>query len=147
MAGQNNTLKIVGITCGVIVALGVCGVGACLAMGGAAVWGATDAPAKAAHAFFRDLRTGNHQSALSRMSAHYQSTHDVATFQLNVSTIPALTQQTDSTFASRNITPGSANLTGSLTTASGEAPVVVILSQVGEHWYIDSVTVQGTVLQ
>lgn len=147
MSGQNNTLKIVGITCAVITILGVCGVGACFAMGGAAIWGATDAPAKAAHGFFQDLRTGNHQAALQRTNSHYQSTHDLAQFQTNVGAIAALTQQSDSSFSSRNISVGTANLGGTLTTPAGDVPVSVTLSQVGEFWYIDTVTVQGVLLQ
>jgi len=143
MAEGNKVLKIVGIGCGLLVLLSACGIGACLLF----VKGQTDAPASASHAFFADLRTGNYQQALQRMNTTYQSTHPLPTFQQSVAQIPALTQQTDSTFANRSVSNQTATMSGTLTSPSGDVPVTVTLSQVGEYWYIDSVMVQGTTLQ
>ncbi|MEM9192156.1 MAG: hypothetical protein AAGF12_23490 [Myxococcota bacterium] len=139
MAESNKVLKWVGIGCGVVVLLGACGIGACVLV----LKGATDGPANAAHAFFGDLRSSNYQQALQRMSASYQATHPLPTFQTNVQQIPALTTQTDSTFTNRSISNNTATVSGNLTTAQGDVPVTVNLSKVGDHWYIDSVMVQG----
>ena len=132
----------VGIGCGLLLLIGACCGGI-----GYFVYAQTDAPAQAGHAFFKDLREGNYQQAHQRMSTTYQSTRPLAVFQQNVQAIPALSQSTDSSFSNRQISNGVATLEGTLTTAGGVVPISVQLSQVGEYWYIDSVTVQGIGLQ
>jgi hypothetical protein len=81
------------------------------------------------------------------MSGTYQASHTPQTLQMAASQIPAMTQQTDSTFTSRNIDMTGARLEGTLTTPSGAVPVQVTLIQENNHWYISTVTVQGVPLQ
>jgi len=140
--GKSKTGLYIGLGCGGLLLLGACCGGI-----GYFIYAQTDEPAQAAHGFFADLRTGNHQQALQRMSGTYQSTHPLPTFQQNVQQIPALTQHTDVTFSNRSIQNQTAEVSGTLTTAEGSVPVTVSLSQVGEYWYIDTVMVQGQTLQ
>lgn len=143
---KSSPWKWIGIGCGVIVLIGVCIFGACTLCAGG-IWQATDAPAQAAHGFFADARAQNWQNAYQRMSPSYQSTHTAQTLQAAASQIPAITQQTDSTFTNRQVQNATANLDGHLTTPSGPAPVNVTLSNQGGVWYIDSITVSGMPLQ
>lgn len=50
------------------------------------------------------------------MSATYQASHPLATFQQSVDAVPALTQQTDDTISSRSVTNGIGTMSGTLTT-------------------------------
>lgn len=140
--GDNKLLKILAIGCGAILLLGCC------AVGGVVYYFKTqsDAPANAAHSFFKDLRDGNHEKARRRMSGAYQGSHPTEAFQQSLTSVPALTQQSDATFANRNVSGSTATLSGTLKTPSGEAPVEVILSEMNDAWYIDSVSVNGTPL-
>ena len=58
-----------------------------------------------------------------------------------------LAHWTDVSFGNRNVNGDSATMIGDLSTPGGAVPVTVMLSRAGEHWYIDSVTVQGQMLQ
>ncbi len=141
--GKSSTLKWVGVGCGVLLLIGACGV--------ASAFFACDRmlspPVGQARGFFGDLRSGDYASALARTNAAYQSTHTVEAFQVAVTAMPAATGQTDVSFSNRNVEGASATVAGSLATPSGDVPVTVRLSRAGEHWYIDSVTVQGQMLQ
>jgi hypothetical protein len=143
MAEGNKALKWVGIGCLVLFLFGACGIGACVFI----IKGMTDAPAGQAHGFLADLRTGNYPTALQRMNGGYQSTHALEAFQQSVAAIPSLTQSTDATLDDRNVSGSGATMSGHLTTPSGDVPITITLSQAGEHWYIDSVVVQGQTLQ
>lgn len=143
MAEGNKALKWVGIGCLVLFLFGACGIGACVFF----IKGMTDAPAGQAHGFLADLRTGNYPNALQRMNGSYQATHPLETFQQSVAVIPTLTQSTDATLSERNVSNGVGTMSGHLTTPSGDVPITITLSQAGDHWYIDSVVVQGQTLQ
>lgn len=143
MADNKKVGKYVAIGCGVALLLGCCIGGIGLAVCNNALSG----PADAAHGFFNDLRMGNHQQALTRMNGAYQATHDLTRFQQSVSAIPALTAQSDATFSNRSVVNSGAEVSGTLTTPSGSIPVTVNLTKIGEHWYIDLITVQGQTLQ
>ena len=148
--GKSSVWKWVGIGCGVLVLIGACIAVSCIVCSGGIVGTAlqaTEAPAEASHAFFRDTRAGNWQGAHARMNATYQSTHTPESMQMAAASIPAITQNTDSTFSGRSVMNNVATMTGVLTTPSGSVPVEVVLSGSGTTWYIDSVTVQGMMLQ
>lgn len=140
--GDNKLLKILAIGCGAVLLLGCC-------IAGGVVYyfkSKSDAPANAAHSFFKDLRDGNQEKARRRMSGAYQGSHPIAAFQQSLAAVPALTQQSDATFANRNVSEGTASLSGTLKTSSGEAPVEVMLTEMNDAWYIESVSVNGTPL-
>ncbi len=142
MSDSKTALKWIGIGCLVLAIVACCVASSCAGL----IYQATSAPAEAAHAFLRDVRTGNDATALARMSGSYQSTHDLATFSASVSTVPSLRAHTDATLASRNIENSYATISGSLTTATGEIPVQIRLSSVSGSWYVDNVMVQGIAL-
>jgi hypothetical protein len=146
VAATNSTLKWIGIGCGVLVVLGLC-IGGIVAVIATTALQATEAPADAARGFFADLRGNDFDSALRRTGAAYQALHDVNTFRASVAQQPALTTQTDVTFTSRRVDNASATMSGNLSTPSGDIPVTVTLTQAGEHWYVESVTVQGQPLR
>jgi hypothetical protein len=141
--GKGGALKWIGLGCGVFLLVAACGVGAAFF----ACQSLFEAPEGQARGFFADLRAGNYQDALRRTNAPYQSTHTVEAFQLAVSHIPVATQQTDVSFSSRDVNGDTATMIGDLDTPEGAVPVTVTLSRAGEHWYIDSVSVQGQLLQ
>ncbi len=143
--GDNNkTLKIVGITCGVLLLLSCCCGGGFMLVGGGALGAALSGGPKAStDAFLDELHAGNYQQALQRMGAQYQSTHDVASFTAAVGTLPALTQHTDHTMNNIQVQPSTGQVSGTLTTPTGVQPVQFQCSKQGEFWYIESVTVGG----
>ncbi len=141
--GKGGALKWIGLGCGVFLLVAACGIGGAFL----ACQKLFEAPEGQARGFFADLRTGNYADALRRTNAPYQSTHTVEAFQAAVSQIPAATQQTDVSFNSRNVEGNTATMIGDLKTPDGAVPVTVTLSRAAEHWYIDSVSVQGQMLQ
>lgn len=145
--GGNNTMKIVGITCGVLLLLSCCCGGGFFAMTGAGV-GAMLAggPKGTTDAFLDELRAGNQAQAFQRMGGAYQGSHDVASFTAAVATMPALTQFTDRTMNNIQINNDAGTVSGVLTTPTGPAQVVFQCSKQGEYWYIEQVAVNGMVL-
>jgi hypothetical protein len=81
------------------------------------------------------------------MGASYQATHDVARFQQAVAALPPLTQATDATLSNVNVVESGATVSGVLTTPQGEVPIVLVLSEVGEYWYVEQVQVGGVPLR
>jgi len=142
MAEGNKALKWIGIGCGIFLLLGLCTGGGVFLMCQSQLGPPVDASAS----FFADIRRSDYQQALSRMNGTYQGTHPLPTFQQNVQQIPALTQQTGATFNNTSVNNDVATVSGSLSTPNGDVPVTVTLSKSGEHWYIDSVMVQGQTL-
>ncbi len=138
---KNNTLKYVGIGCGVLFALALaCG-------GGFYVCVSKITEAKPyAHAFLRDLRESNYPSALQRMDGAYQSRHNVQSFQAAVAQLPALTTHTDATLNNYNVSGGVTTVEGTLTTPTGPVPITLLMTEQGGHYYIQSVTVGGRTL-
>lgn len=141
-SGGTNWLKVVGIGCGVLVLLaGLCGFGMFMCYQG------VTASKDHAHAFLGELRTGNYPSAYARMDPMYQSTHDVTTFQANVAALPALTNNTDATFTSFNVTNGVHNLQGVLTTPSGPYDIQMTMREATGGYYVTSLTIAGNPLR
>ena len=142
---DKKTLKIIGITCGVLAMLSCfCGIGM-FVFGGAAIVNA--APKQSTDAFLDELARGDFVNARQRMNGGYQQTHDVPAFQRAVAALPALTTHTDRTMTNVQIQPQRASIGGNLTTPQGTVPVLFQCSKLGEHWYIDSVAVGGMPLQ
>lgn len=148
--GSSNTLKYVGIGCAVITLLGMCGVGACVTCAGVGAGGimvAVEAPAEATHGLLRDLRSGNVAGGYARMSSSYRAVHTEADFAAAVAAHPVLTTSTDATISSRNIHGATATMGGTLDGAGGVVGMVSAeLSQEGEAWMIDALTVDGAPL-
>ena len=145
--GGNNTMKIVGITCGVLMLLSCCCGGGFLALSGAGVGAMlSGGPKGSTDAFLDELKGGNYAQAFQRMGAQYQATHDVNTFTTAVGTMPALTQFTDRTMNNIQINNAAGTVSGTLTTPQGPQQVVFQCSKQGEYWYIEQVTVGGIVL-
>jgi hypothetical protein len=145
--GGNNTMKIVGITCGVLMLLSCCCGGGFLALGGAGVGAIfSGGPKSSTDAFLDELKANNYQQALQRMGGQYQATHDANTFAAAVATLPALTQFTDRTMNNIQINNNTGTVSGTLSTAQGPQPVVFQCSKQGEFWYIEQVTVGGVIL-
>ncbi|MCA9535816.1 MAG: hypothetical protein KC593_19155 [Myxococcales bacterium] len=145
--GGNNTMKIVGITCGVLLLLSCCCGGGFFALGGAGVGAMlSGGPKGSTDAFLDELRANNHAQAFQRMGGQYQATHDVTSFTAAVATMPALTQFTDRTMNNIQINNNTGTVSGVLTTPQGAQPVVFQCTKQGEYWYIDQVTVGGMIL-
>ena len=145
--GGNNTMKIVGITCGVLLLLSCCCGGGFLAMGGAGIGAMlSSGPKGSTDAFLDELKAANHAQAFQRMGGAYQATHDVNTFTAAVATMPALTTFTDRTMNNIAINGTTGTVSGTLTTPQGAQQVVFQCTQAGEYWYIDQVVVNGVIL-
>lgn len=145
--GGNSTMKIVGITCGVLLLLSCCCGGGFLALGGAGLGAALSGGPKAStDAFLDELKAGNQAQAFQRMGGAYQATHDVATFTAAVATMPALTTFTDRTMNNIQINNSAGTVSGVLTTPQGPQSVTFQCTQSGEYWYIEQVTVNGVIL-
>ena len=145
--GGNNTMKIVGITCGVLLLLSCCCGGGFLALGGGALGAAmSSGPKGSTDAFLDELKANNHAQAFQRMGGAYQSTHDVNTFTASVATMPALTTFSDRTMNNIQINGTSGTVSGVLTAPQGPQSVVFQCTQAGEYWYIDQVVVNGVIL-
>lgn len=140
---EKQTLKKVGIGCGVLVLLGMLGVGACVFL----IKGATDGPANRGHAFFEQLRGGNTAVAWAMFSPTLQAQVPLNEFQGAVAEMPPLTTQTDSTFTSRSVHNNIGELSGYLTTPQRQVNVALTLSKTGGVWVIDSLSVMGRPLQ
>jgi hypothetical protein len=140
--GKSGVGKWIAIGCAGLLLLGGCCVGGVVFAYNQYV----DPPAAMTRGFFGNLRRGEYEQALARMNAQYQATHPLPTFQQNVQQIPALTQQSDFSVGSPNISGGVATVSGSLSTPMGNQPVTVDLSKLGDHWYIESVVVAGQLL-
>ena len=72
--------------------------------------------------------------------------HDVATFTAQVQAIPALASMTDDTISQRNIQGGTASMSGTLQTPTGDVPVAFELTQLGERWVVDHIDVAGATI-
>lgn len=141
--------KWVGIGCGILALLGVCSTGACLACGGVGavgIFAAVEAPANEAKGLLADVRAQRFDAAYARMSATYQASHDLATFTASVQAIPAMTTMTDDTISQRNVSGPTARMAGVVHTPSGDAPVLVQLSQAGERWVVERIEIAGSTI-
>ncbi len=136
--GNDGTKKWLLIGCGILLLL----IGGC-ALGGYFCYSAATQSKPHAEAFLSDLRAGNFPSALQRMDSGYQSTHTVATFQNAVTQLPALMNNTDSTFTNVQANNNTHSLNGTLTTPSGPASISMTLVEQGGHFYITQVIVNG----
>jgi hypothetical protein len=130
------------------IGLGCCG---CLALGVAIfglVFGAAFVASKGAvdavHAQLAQIRSGDLDGAYKKMSDAYQQTHTAADFAAFVGRHPALKENSDSTFSSRNIVNDKAHLEGVLLARSGTKEAVTYeLSKRAGSWAIDDIKFEG----
>lgn len=124
--------------CLLLALFAACGIGSCVALGGG-VWAATEAPAQESKAFLRDLRGGNVEGAYARMSEGYRGANDLAAFQREIETIPALRTHTDDTVTGRSVQNSTAQMTIVLDDPSGARTITIELVEEGDGWAITSV--------
>jgi len=125
--------------CGVLVLIACCAAG----MGMYVCKSGGEEPRGYAKAFFKDLREGRYDDAYKRMSGAYQATHDPADFRARVTRLRALGAHTDASLSSAQVTGKTAEISGHLSTAGGDVPVTIQLSEEIGHWYVDWVEVDG----
>jgi hypothetical protein len=139
----------IGVGCGIAALLAILGAVLCVGVCGAGIGGvfvATEGAAREANGFLEELRGGDDEAAYARMSNTYRQSHDLNAFRQAVERIPALRQQTGASFTGRNINAGAvmtATISGQLNLATGPVPIQLQLSQRGETWKIETITVQG----
>jgi FHA domain/Domain of unknown function (DUF4864) len=130
------------------VGLGCCG---CLGVGlavlglmfGAAFF-ATRGAVEVVHAQLAQIKTGDVDGAYKRMSDSYQQSHSAADFAAFVARHPALKENADATFNTRNVTNNKAHLEGVLIARSGTKEAVSYdLSKRGGDWAIDDIKFEG----
>lgn len=145
MSDGKQTLKYIAIGCGTVLLLGCCTFGAF----GAVCWSMVGGPHQYAHGFLKDLRERNYPSAMQRMGSSYHSAHDLGGFERAVAALPALAEHTDATLSRVNVdgTTNTARVEGTLETASGDVPISLVLSEAGDYWYVEEVTVGGELLR
>lgn len=146
---SSSPWKWVGIGCGVLALIGACVFGSCLACGGAGAVGmfaALEAPAQQAKGLLADVRAQRMDAAYARMSDSYRATHDLAAFTAEVQAIPALVTSSDDTISQRNVSTGTARMSGMLHTPGGDVSVSFELSQRGQDWVIERIDVAGATI-
>jgi hypothetical protein len=141
-----STLKIVGITCGVIAALAFCGVSSCLVCAGGgigAVFVTTEAAAEESRAFITDVRGHDYPAAYARMSAGYRSAHTLEEFQSAVEAAPALAENTSASILNRQIINAEVRISGELVHPGGTDPFTLVLIQEENHMRISAIEIDG----
>ena len=115
----------------VLVFLGVIGGGAFYMTSGAV---------EAVRAQIADVKKGDLAAAYGRMSEEYRGQHSMDEFVAFVDSHPALKENTDSTFMSRNLENNTARIAGSLTGAAGATEsVTYVLVKEGGGWRISAI--------
>jgi hypothetical protein len=115
----------------VLVFLGVIGGGAYFMTSGAV---------EAVRAQIADVKKGDMAAAYGRMSDEYRSQHTMEDFVAFVDRHPALKQNTDSTFMSRNVKNDTASLAGTLAGANAaKEDVAYTLVKENGNWKISSI--------
>ena len=133
--GRGPLLWVGGGCCGclvlVLVFLGVIGGGAYFMTSGAV---------EAVRAQITDVKKGDLAAAYGRMSEEYRAQHSMDEFVAFVDRHPALKENTDSTFMSRNVQNNTAHIAGSLTGAAGVTEsVTYVLVKEGGGWRISEI--------
>lgn len=133
---RSGSYRWLALGCGALILISVCGIVGVVLL----IDRNVSEPANAARGFLLDIRSRNYGQALQRMSPTYQSTHDLSRFQLDVAAIPALAMHHDETILTNDIDGRTATIEATLSTPSGPTPVTVTLTEIGEHWYVESFT-------
>jgi hypothetical protein len=118
--------------CLLLVALMVAGIG------GAAMF-ATRGAVDAVRAQIADIKGGRMDAAYARMSDGYREAHTAADFGAFVGRHPGLTENSDSTFTSRNIQNDKAHIAGFLMAASGKKETVTYDLVKAGDWKIEDI--------
>lgn len=148
-SSSSSTWKWVGIGCGIVALIGACLFASCLACSGAGAFGvmaALEAPAQQTKGLLADVRAQRMDGAYARMSEGYRASHDLAAFTAQVQAIPALMTMTDDTISQRNVSTGTARMSGVVHTPSGDMPIAFELVQRGEQWFVEHIDVAGAVI-
>jgi hypothetical protein len=141
--------KYILIGCGIALALGVCGVGSCIALVGGGAFFAfeqTEAPAAEARAFLHALAKDDIDGALGHASSGYKGRVNAERLKVSLAG-RGLKDITDITFASRNINPQGAWLAGTITTKAGETSVEANVVKEGDAWRVDTLRLAGEPLE
>lgn len=140
----SSTWKYVGIGCGILALIAVCGIGTCaITCGGAIGAGvaAMEPPAEATRTFFGSVRGGDVAGAYAQTASSYQSSHTLEQFQASLATMPEIAASTDQTISNRNVQAGfGATMAGTLQGPSGSTPFSAHLVDEGGTWHIDTLT-------
>jgi hypothetical protein len=149
--GQASPSKYILIGCAIALALGVCGVGSCLALVGGAgffAWEKTEAPAAEARQFVQALGRGDPKAALEHASLGYRGrTSPERLSAALVASGASLSGIKDITLPSRGITPEGAQVGGVVTTTAGQVGVEFLLVEEGGLWRVDQARLAGTLLE
>lgn len=147
MAEKNQALKYILIGVGITVALGVCGVGSCVALvGGGAFFAyqALDAPAQEANQFLEDLAQGRIDQARERTSKRFRAAHTLDAFRTLVQQHSVLLEKHQSiSLPGRGLINDRARIGGVLQQASGQVGVELELVEEGGTWRVDLLSVAG----
>jgi hypothetical protein len=145
--GQTSASKYILIGCGIALALGVCGVGSCLALVGGAGFFAyekTEAPAAEGRKFLQALEAGDVPGTLSHVSKGFKARTDPEQVRQSIQSVgegwPAIT---DISFIARGLTPDGAHLNGVLTTSQGRVAVELELVEEAGQWRVDQAALGG----
>jgi len=148
MAEKNQALKYILIGVGIAVALGVCGVGSCVALvGGGAFWAfqALDAPAQEAKLFLDDLSQRRLDQARERTSSRFRSAHTLEVFEALMKEQPGLLgRHDDVSLPSRGVVNGRARIAGTVRGPDGQVGVEFVLVEEAGKWRVDELRVAGT---
>jgi hypothetical protein len=91
-----------------------------------------------------EIKAGNMDAAYKRMSEGYRQSHSAEDFAAFVGRHPAMKENADSTFTTRNIQNDKGHLEGFLLAASGARETVTYeLSKQGGSWLIDDIKFEG----
>jgi hypothetical protein len=145
--GQASPTKYILIGCAIALALGVCGVGSCLALVGGAgffAWEKTEAPAAEARKFVEALGKGDAKGALEHASARYRArTSPERLGAALAASGVSLAGIQDVTLPSRGISDRGAQIAGVVTTAAGQVGVELFVVEEGGLWRVDQVSLNG----
>lgn len=147
MAEKNQALKYILIGVGITVALGVCGVGSCVALvGGGAFYAyqALDAPAQESSLFLEDLAAGRLDQARERTSKRFKAAHSLDAFRALLQQHSVLLEKHQSiALPSRGLVNDRARIAGVIQQTSGQVGVELELVEEGGKWRIDLLSVAG----
>jgi hypothetical protein len=116
------------------------------ALFGGGIYFMSKGPVEAVRAQLTELKGGQVDAAYERLSQSYQSVLSREDFERLVAAHPSLRDNADSTFTSRNVQMGTAQISGKLTAASGEEEkVTYALVKESEAWKISGINFEGDV--
>jgi hypothetical protein len=111
---------------------------------GGGVYFMTAGAVEAVRAQIADVKKGDMNAAYARMSDEYRAQHSLDEFSAFVAGHPALKENTDSTFTTRNVENNTANIAGTLDGPAGvKEDVSYRLTKAGGGWKIEAIEFAG----